>query len=159
MTRRWHIKDILVGFLAMILSLIVLAVILVTRLAISRREIPIGPAYSLIPIGTFVLGLFWSMRRSSRPKPPAKPPSYVTIIVKSTVTGVTAMILSVIAYVIWIWLRIPRSPGTFVSIDIRLLLYWPVLLGGFLAGFIPEYRHASNRRSMLAGGDGGNRKE
>ena len=41
---RWtHIKSILIGFLAMILSVIALAVILVTILAISKRELPIGP--------------------------------------------------------------------------------------------------------------------
>ena len=95
---RWiYIKSILVGFLAMVLSLIALAVVLMTIMLTFSREIPIGPVYLLIPIVTFAAGCYWSMRRSSRPKVPAKPLSQFTIIAKSVVVGITAMILSVIA--------------------------------------------------------------
>jgi len=32
------------------------------------------------------------------------------------------------------------------------LVYWPVLLGVFVAGFVLEYRRISRRRSILRGG-------
>lgn len=62
------------------------------------------------------------------------------------------MVLSVIAYVVWVWMRIPRHPHTLVAIDVHALLYWPVLLMGFLAGFFLEFRRTSRRRSMLTDG-------
>jgi hypothetical protein len=150
--RRFHIKTILVGFLAMVLSVIALAVILVVYLVISKREIAIGPMYLLIPSGTFATGCYWSVRRSCRSKTPAKPSSNVTIIAKSAIMGVAAVIVSLTAYVVWIWLRIPQNLHGLVSIDVRRLVHWPVLLVAFLAGFILEYRHALRRRSMLTGG-------
>ncbi len=155
MIRRWHIKDILVGLLAMILSVITAAVILLVVLLRSHREIAIGPLYLLVPIVSLTTGCYWSLRRSSLPKiqaKPAKPPSNVTIIAKSAVVGVTAIIVSVIAYLMWIWIRIPRNLHGVVGIDVRRLVYWPVLLGVFLASFTLEYRRASRRRSMLTGG-------
>jgi hypothetical protein len=135
----------------MVLSVIALAVVLVTLLVISKREIAIGPVYLLIPAISFATGLCWSLRRSSRPKVPAKPPSSVTIIAKSAAVGVTAIIVSLIAYLIWIWIQLPRNVHG-LGIDVRRLVHWPVLLGIFLAGFIMEYRHASRRRSVLTGG-------
>ena len=151
---RWiHIKCILVGLLAMILSVIALWVILGVIVRTSKRDIHIGPVYWLIPVVSFVAGSYWSLRRSSRLKVPAKPPSNVTIIAKSTVVGILAMILSVIGYLIWLWLRIPRNGiGVVVGIDVRALLYWPVLWVSFLGGFLLEYRIASRRRSTLTGG-------
>jgi hypothetical protein len=151
MTRRWHIKDILVGILAMLMSVIALAIVLVAVLFIYKREIAIGPVYFLIPVLAFAAGFYWSLRRSSRPKAPPKPPSNVAIIVKSSLVGVTAMIISAIAYFVWIWIRIPRQPHSFVAIDAHLLFYWPILLGGFLAGFILEYRRVSGRHSAMTG--------
>jgi hypothetical protein len=153
MIRRWHIKDILIGLLTMILSVIIAAVILLVVLLRAHRGIAIGPLYVLIPILTFTAGFYWSLRRSARPKVLAKPPSTVTIIVKSTTVGVTAIIISEIAYLTWIWIQIPRNLPGFVNIDVRLLVYyWPVLVGVFLAGFLFEYRRGSKRRSMLTGG-------
>ena len=146
MIRRRHIKSILVGILAMILGLIALAEVLVGIMLISHREIAVGPVYLLIPVVTFASGFCWSLRRSFRPRAPAKPSSKATIIAKSVIVGFTAMIVSVIAYLIWIWLRIPRNINGLVAIDVRALVHWPVLLGTFLAGFILEYRHASRRR-------------
>jgi len=147
---RWsHIKSILVGVLAMSLSVIALWVILGAIVATSKREIPVGPIYLLIPVAAFATGCYWSLRRSARP---AKPPSNFTIIVKSTVVGILAIILSVIGYLTWFWLRIPRNEPGLVSIDVRALLYWPVLWVSFLGGFILEYRIASRRRSTSPGG-------
>jgi hypothetical protein len=147
---RWiHIKSILVGFLAMILSVIALWVILGVIVRTSNRDIPIGPLYLLIPVVAFVAACYWSLRRSARP---AKPPSNFTIIVKSTVVGIVAMILSVIGYVVWLWLRIPRNGIAFVGFDVVSLVNWPVLWVSFLAGFLLEYRIASKRRSTLTGG-------
>jgi len=147
---RWHqMKSILVGFLTMVLSLIVLLVILGAIVLRTKREIPIGPFYRLIPIVSFAGGCYWSLRRSARPKVPATPPSNVTIIVKSTSVGIAAMIVAVIGYLIWLRLRIPRDTIGLVSVDIRALLYWPVLLVSFLSGSILEYRLASRRRSKL----------
>ena len=136
----------------MVLSVIALLVILATIVLSSKRETPIGPLYLLIPIVTFAAGCYWSLRRSSRPKVPAKPPSSVTVIVKSTSVGITAMILSIIGYLIWLRLRIPRDAIGFVAVDIRALLNWPVLLVSFLSGFMLEYRIASRRRSTFDGG-------
>jgi hypothetical protein len=152
MIRRWHIKDILVGLLVMILSVIVLAITLGAVLFISKREIAIGPLYLLIPIVTFIAGFYWSWRRSSRPKVPPKPPATITIIVKSTTVGFTAMIVSAIVYLMWIRFWVLRNDHGFVSIDVHALLYWPVLLPVFLAAFFLEYRRALRRRSMLTGG-------
>ena len=150
---RWSlIKSVLVGFLAMVLSLIALWVILGAIVLRTKREIPIGPVYFLIPIVTFTAGCYWSMRRSARPKGLAKPPSNVTIILKSTAVGITAMVLSVIGYLIWLRLRIPRDTISFVSVDISALFYWPVLLVSFLGGFLLEYRIASRQRFRLTGG-------
>ena len=59
-------------------------------------------------------------------------------------SGIAAMIVSVIAYLAWLWWQFRGAPG-FISIDVRSLLSWPVLLGVFLAAFILEYRHASKR--------------
>jgi hypothetical protein len=151
MTRR-QIKSVLVGFLAMVLSVLALAVILVTVLVISKRELAIGPGYLLVPAVAFVAGCYWSLRRSSRPQVPVKPPSMVTIIVKSFVAGVSTVIFSVIAYMWWIWVRLPRDTYGLVGIDVHRLIYWPVLSCVFLAGFISEYRRASKRRSTFTGG-------
>lgn len=136
----------------MVLSVIALAVILVTIMLSFSREIAIGPLYLLVPVVTFVAGSYWYLRRSSRPMVPAKPPSRATIIAKSTLVGATVMILSVICYLIWIWLRTRRDGIVFVSFDIVSLLNWPVLVGVFLVGFILEYRLASRRRFRLTGG-------
>jgi hypothetical protein len=133
----------------MVLGVIALLVILATIVLRSKREIPIGPLYLLIPIATFAAGCFWSLRRSARPKIPSKPLSMATIIVKSTAVGITAMILSIIGYLIWFRLRIPRDTIGFVSVDIRALFYWPVLLVSFLLGFMLEFRWASRWRSKL----------
>jgi hypothetical protein len=153
MIRRWHIKDILAGLLTMILNMIAVGIILLVVLLRLHREIAVGPVYLLVPIVSFTAGFYWSLRRSSQPKVPAKPPSTVTIIVKSTTVGVTAIIISEIAYLTWIWIQIPRNLPGFVNIDVRLLVYyWPVLVGVFLAGFFFEYRRGSRRRSMLTGG-------
>ena len=150
---RWiHIKSILIGLLAMVLSVIALLLILVEIMLTFKREIQLWPVYWLIPIAAFAAGCYGSLRRSARPKVPAKPPSNVRIIVKSTAMGITAMILSVIGYLIWLRLRIPRDAIGFVSVDIRALLYSPILLASFLGGFILEYRLASRRRFRLIGG-------
>lgn len=148
MIRRRHIKSILVGILAMILGLIALAEVLVGIMLISHREIAVGPVYLLIPIVTFTSGCYWSLRRSSQSRAPAKLPSKATIIAKSVMVGVTAMIVSVPAYLFWILLREPRNIDGAVGIDVLSVIHWnwPVLLGIFLAGFILEYRHASRRR-------------
>ena len=148
MIRRRHIKSILVGILAMILGLIALAEVLVGIMLISHREIAVGPVYLLIPIVTFTAGCYWSLRRSSQSRAPAELPSKATIIAKSVMVGVTAMIVSVPAYLFWILLRIPRNIDGAVGIDVLSVIHWhwPVLLGIFLAGFILEYRHASRRR-------------
>jgi hypothetical protein len=150
---RWiHIKSILVGFLAMVLSLIALWVILGVIVRTSKRDIPIGPVYLLIPILTFPAGCYWSLRRSSRAKVPAKPPSNVTIIVKSTALGITAMIGSVIAYLIGFWLSTRRDGIALVSFDVVSIIHRPVLVGVFLVGFGLEYRIVSRRRSTFTGG-------
>jgi hypothetical protein len=155
MIRCWHIKDIMVGLLTMILGVIIVAVILLLVLLRSHREIAVGPVYLLVPIVTFVGGFFWSGRRSSRPKAPAKPPSKATIIAKSFAVGVAAMIVSVIAYFLWIWTRIPRDVGVgFVSFDVRALLNRPVLMVIFLAGFGVEYWRGLRRRSRMTSGFG-----
>jgi hypothetical protein len=81
---RWTpVKSILVGLLAMVVSVIALLVILSVMVLRTKQEIPIGPVYWLIPIAAFAGGYYWSGRRSSRPKVPAKPPSNLTVIVKS----------------------------------------------------------------------------
>jgi hypothetical protein len=147
MIRRWYIKDILFGLLVMIIGLIASAIILATILFISKREIAIGPLYLLIPIATFIVGFYWSWRRSSRPQVPPKAPATITIIVKSTTVGFTAMIVSAILYFIWIRFWVLRNDRGFVSIDVHVLLYWPVLVPIFLAGFLLEYRRVSRRRS------------
>jgi MFS family permease len=151
LTRRDQVKCILVGFLAMLLSMIALAVILVTILANSKREIAIEPLYLLIPIVAFAAGWYWSLRHSSRPKVPAKPSSNVTVIAKSVGVGVAGMIVAVIAYVTWIWFRFPKNVQGFGFIVVNRLFYWPVLLGVFLGGFILEYRRSSRRQSTLTG--------
>ena len=135
----------------MLMSVIGSAIILVAILFISNRDIAIGPLL-LIPVIAFVAGFYWSRRRSARPKVPPKPPATITIILKSSAVGIAAMVLSVIAYFVWIWIRIPRHPHTLVAIDVHALLYWPVLLVGFLAGFFSQYRRGSKRRSQLTGG-------
>jgi hypothetical protein len=96
MMDRFHIKSILVGILAMVLSVIALLVILIEITLTFKREIQVWPVYWLIPIAAFAAGCYWSLRRSTRPKVPAKPPSKVRIVVKSTAVGIMAMILSVI---------------------------------------------------------------
>src|SRR5665213_2018987 len=116
---RWtHIKSILIGFLAMILSVIALAIILVTILAISKRELPIGPVHLLIPSFAFAAGCYWSLRQSPRPKALAKPSSNVTIVAKSAAVGVIAMIVSVIAFFTWILIRVPKNVHGAVGIDV-----------------------------------------
>ena len=82
LTRKDYLKGILVGLLMMILSLIVTPVILVTILAVSKRELAIGPLYLSIPVVTFAAGCYWSLRRSSRPQILNKPPSTVALIAK-----------------------------------------------------------------------------
>jgi hypothetical protein len=155
MIRRWHIKDILVGLLAMLMSVIALAIILVVVLFIHKREIATGPVYFLIPVLGFATGFYWSLRRSARPKTPPKRPSNFTIIVKSTAVGIAAIVLSVIAYFAWIWTRIPRDVGVgSVSFDVHALLPRPLLLTAFAAGFVLEYLRGSRRRSRLLSGSG-----
>jgi hypothetical protein len=144
------VKDIRAGLLAMILGVIIVAAILLAVLLRSQRELAVGPVYLLVPIVSLTSGYYWSLRRSARPKAPPKPSSNITIILKSTAVGIAAMVLSVIAYVVW--MRIPRHTHTLVAIDVHVLLYWPVLLIGFLAGFFLEFRWTSRRRSMLTGG-------
>ncbi len=63
------------------------------------------------------------------------------------------MIVSVIAFLTWILIRIPKNVHGAVGIDVLRVIgvYWPVLLGIFLAGFILKYLKASKRRSMLIG--------
>jgi hypothetical protein len=149
---RKHVRSILVGFLAMLLSLIALAVILLVALVRTQREIAIGPVYLLVPALPFATGCYWSLRRSSRPQVPAKPPSTFAIIVKSSMAGVAMVIVSVIAYMWWTWFRFARNTRGLVGIDVYRLIHWPVFLGLLVAGFILEYRRASRRRSMLMGG-------
>ena len=139
---------ILVGFLWVILSLITAAVVLVSMLTVSQKEIAIGPLYLLIPVVTFAAGCYWSLRRSSRPEIRKRPPSTVAIFAKSTVVGFTAVVVSVVAYLSWIWLRLPRTLHGTVGIDVHRLVYWPVMMAIFLAGFSWEYRRASKRRSV-----------
>ena len=148
---RKHSRSIVVGFLAMILSVIALAIFLLTILVISGLELNIGPLYLLVPGVAFASGCHWSLRRSNRSQAPAKPPSTFTIIVKSSMVGIATVIVSMIAYMWWIWFRFARNTHGLVSIDVHRLVYWPVFPGLFLAGFIWEYRHASKRRSMLMG--------
>jgi hypothetical protein len=62
------------------------------------------------------------------------------------------MIVSVIAYLMWIRLWVDRNVHGFVSIDVHRLVHWPVLVGVFVAGFILEYRRASRRRWTFPGG-------
>jgi hypothetical protein len=152
LTRRDQIKSILVGLLVMLLSVIALAVILVTILAISKQEIALGPVYLSVPIVSFVSGCYCSLRRSSRPTAPPKASSLHRIIAKSVGVGVAGMIVAVIAYFIWIWFRFPPPvQGVGVFIDVHRLFYWPVLSGVFLVGFILEYLRSSRRRSVLTG--------
>jgi hypothetical protein len=139
----------------MLLSVIALAVIFLIVLLIRNRDFSIGPVYFLIPVAMFVLGFYWSLRRSSRPEAPAKPASQATIIAKSFAVGVAAMIVSVIAYFAWIWVRIPRDVGVgFVSFDVRALLPRPLPLVVFVVGFVVEYPRGSRRRSRLSTGVG-----
>jgi hypothetical protein len=148
LTRKDYVKSVLVGLLTTILSLIASAIILVTILAASKRELSIGPLYLLIPIVTFAVGFYWSLRRSSRHQILNRPPSTVAVIAKSTAVGLTAVIVSVIAYVMWIWMRLPPTFHGSFGFDLHRLIYWPVMLAVFLAGFLLEYRRASRRRSV-----------
>ena len=139
----------------MIVSVIALAVILLIVLAISHRDLNIGPLYFLVPFAMFVLGFYWSQRRSSRLKDPGQPPSKAVIVAMSFAVGIIAMIVSAIAYFAWIWIRIPRDVGVgFVSFDVRALLPRPLPLVVFLVGFVLEYLRGSRRRSRLLGGVG-----
>ena len=53
-----------------------------------------------------------------------------------------------IACFAWIWIRIPRDMGVgFVSFDVRGLLYWPLPLVVFVAGFVLEYLWEARRRA------------
>jgi hypothetical protein len=138
LTRKDYLKGILVGFLTMVLSLIATAVILVTILAISKRELAIGPLYLLIPVATFATGCYLSLRYSSRSRILNKPPSTVAVIAKSTAVGFTAAFISLILFFMWVWHRLPLPldfNGT-VGIDVHRLVYWPVMLAVFLAGFL-----------------------
>jgi hypothetical protein len=149
MIRHWHIKDIVVGLLVMIIGVIALAVAFPFMLLFLRRGMSIGPVYLLIPVAMFALGLYCSLRRSSRLKAPGNLPSKVAIVAKSFAVGLTAMIVTVIAYFAGIWIRIPRDVGVgFVSFDVRALLYWPLPLVVFAAGFVLEYLRGSRRRSI-----------
>lgn len=152
LTRKDYFRGILVGFLMMIVSLIGTAIILVSVLAVSQKEFAIGPLYLSIPILTFAAGCYWSLRRSSRPQILNRPPSTVAVFAKSTGVGLTAVLISLIAYVVWIWIRLPRDFHGLIGIDIRRLIFWPVLLAIFLAGFLLTYRRSSRRRSMWTGG-------
>jgi hypothetical protein len=143
--------SILAGLLAMLLSLIALAVILLIVLVRTQREIEIGSVYLVVPAVAFIAGSYWSLRRSSRPKAPAKPPSMVTMIVKSTMVGVAAVIVSVMAYLWWIWFRFARHVHGLVGINVHRMVYWVVLSGIFLASFFLAYTRISRRRSMLRG--------
>ena len=84
----------------------------------------------------------------------AEPSSTVAVVAKSVVVGVIAMIVSVIAFLTWILIRIPKNVHGPVGIDVLRVIgvYWPALLGIFLAGFILKYLKASRRCSMLTGG-------
>lgn len=150
LTRKDYAKGIVVGFLWMILSLIATAIILVTILAASKRELAIGPLYLLIPILSFTAGGWLSLRRSARPRIFDKPASTAEVIVKSTAVGFTAVLVSVIAYVFSIWVRLPPTFDGTVGIDVHRLVYWPVMLAVFLAGFYWKYRRATRRGAMLA---------
>ena len=148
LSRKDYVKGTLVGFLWLILSLIATAFVLVSILAVSPKELAIGPIYLLIPIVTFAAGCYRSLRRSSRPKILNRPPSTVAVVAKSAAMGFTAVIVSVIAYLLWIWIRLPRSFHGTVGIDVHRLVYWPAVLAIFLAGFLLTYRRSSRRRSM-----------
>ncbi len=151
MIRRWHIRDLLIGFLAMILSVIATVITLLVILLRSRQEIAIGPVYLLIPIAAFALAFYWSLRRSSRPRPPARPPSKPVAIAKSALVGILAMVGATIAYFVWIYSTIPRPVVGLVSVDVLALLHlhWPVLVPVFLGAFICQYRRASRLRSSV----------
>jgi hypothetical protein len=144
LTWKDYIKGILVGFLWMILSLIATAAILVTILAVSQKELAIGPLYLLVPVLAFSAGCFRSLRRASRPSILEKPASTSAIFAKSTVAGLAAVLVSVIAYLFWIRMHLPPTFHGVIGIDIRRAVYWPVMLAIFLAGFILTYRRASH---------------
>jgi hypothetical protein len=156
MAHRWqtHVKNILAGLLATILSVIVLAVVLAAVLLRSKRDISIGPLYLVIPLAAFAAGYYWSFRRSSRPKAPARPSSIFSIVTKSFGVGIAAMLVAEIGYIIWIWSRIPRRPHAFVAIDpVRLSwAHWLALLVSFLAGFALAFWRAFKRRLRLTSG-------
>jgi hypothetical protein len=147
MARFVQFKSILFGLLAMVLGMIALAIVLLIILVrIEPRQIAIGPVYLLVPIASFVAGYYWSLRRSSRPKPPAKLPSKVTIVAKSVAVGIIAMVASMIADIVWIRLHITRPPhGAAVAIDVYRVVRLPVLVAGFLVGFLLEYWRVSRR--------------
>jgi hypothetical protein len=153
MSRFVQLKSILFGLLAMVLGVIALAIVfLVILVRIAPREISIGPVYLLVPIASFVAGYYWSVRRSSRPRGPAKPPSNVMIVAKSVAVGIVAMVASAIADILWIRLHIPRSPHVLVAINVYRVVQLPVLVAGFLVGFLLEYWRVSRRRSRLTSG-------
>jgi hypothetical protein len=155
MIRHWHAKDIVVGLLVMIVGVITLAVAFPFVLLILHRGMSIGPVYLLIPVAMFVLGFYWSLRQSSRRERPIKAPSKIFVIGKSFAAGIIAVIVSAIAYFAWIWIRLPRDMSVgFVSFDVRALLYWPLPLAVFVAGFVLEYLRGSRRRSRLSTGVG-----
>jgi hypothetical protein len=144
-------KSILFGLLAMVLGVIALAIVLLIILVrIEPRGIAIGPVYLLVPIASFVAGYYWSVRRSSHPRTPARPPSNVTIVAKSVAVGIVAMVLSVIADLMWIRLHIPRLPHVLVAINVYRVVQLPVVVAGFLVGFLLEYWHVSRRRGGRA---------
>jgi hypothetical protein len=145
-TGKDYVKSVLIGLLTMIVGLLATAVILVTVLAVSQREIPVGPVYLVIPISTFAAGCYWSLRRSSRPKALAQPPSKVAVIAKSTAAGI-AVVVSLIVYVTAIWFFFLRKIQGAVGVMVGP--YWPVMVAIFVAAFLLEYRRASRRHSLL----------
>jgi hypothetical protein len=147
LTGRDYAKAVLFGLATMIVSLIATVVILVTVLVITRREIPVGPLYLLISISTFAAGCYWSLRRASLPKPPPKPPSTVAVVAKSAAAGLTAVLLSLIAYMTASWFVFARKTHVSIGIDIHRAVYWLAMLAIFLAAFLLEYRRASRHPS------------
>jgi hypothetical protein len=136
----------------MIGTLLATTVVLVTVIALSKREIEVGPVYLLIPISAFGAGCYWSLRRSSRPKDLAKPPSIVLVVVKSATVGILAVILSLIAYVTTIWALFLRKINGHGSIGFVVVgRYWWAMAAIFLAAFVLEYRRASKSRSRWSG--------
>ncbi len=148
LTGKDYAKGVLFGLATMIVSLIATAVILVTMLAITQREIPVGPVYLLIPISTFAGGCYWSIRRSAQPKALATPPSTIAVVAKSAAAGFTAVLLSLIAYMTAIWFVFARKTHVTIGIDVHRVVYWLAMLVIFFAGFFLEYRRASRHSSL-----------